>query len=799
MFKNYLKIALRNIRKQRGYAVINIAGWAVGMTVCILIMLWVQDELSFDRFHANAGRIYRVTLDSHFGTSQTAPVAPTPAGPALVRDYPEVLKAARLDRPRRSVILYKDKEFLEEGIGAADNSLFEIFTFPFTAGDPKTALDRPYTAVITQSLARKIFGTESALGNFLKLEDGKDYAVTGVVKDIPGNSHFTFSLLKSFETLVSQNRAATENWFSISGSTYLLLDKNADPRALEAKLPGFVDKYMGQTLKAVGGTLALKLQPLTRIHLHSNFVLDVAPQGEFAMVLLFSGIAVLVLLVASINFINLSTARSATRAKEVGLRKTLGAVRGRLVGQFLGESVIYSFLAMFLALLLHFPGVLLFSRIIGRTMDKNIFQVPWMAPALLGLALFVGLAAGGYPALILSSFQPSRVLKGQIRRGGGVWFRRVLVVTQFTISVLLIISTLVISRQINFAKNSKLGFDKEHVLIVPRMSAALRKSFASVRSEMKSVPGVQEVGASSLVPGMGIARSVFFPEGFSRDQPQLMDVLSIEPSFLPALGIQVAAGRNFSEDREADKTDSVVINETAARRFGWKEPLGKRFVLDPGPDEKGGTTFLTVIGVIRDYHAFSLRQKIEPQIIRYSPNDVNMLSIRLAPDSLPRVLGELKHTWKKLEPQGSLDYLFLDDVFDRQYRADERMKTIILDFGVLAVLIGCLGLFGMSSFTVERRTKEIGIRKALGSSAAGIVRLLSKETVALIGVSNAIAWPAAYFLMNLWLRRFAYRAPVTVWIFAAAGLLSVLVAFLTISVQSVRAALGKPADALRYE
>ncbi len=799
MFKNYLKIALRSIRKQKGYAFINIAGWAVGMTVCALIMLWVQDELSFDRFHENAGRIYRLTLESHLGAPQSAPVVPTPAGPALVRDFPEVLKAARLDRPRRSVIVYNDKEYIEEGIGATDNSFFEIFSFPFLAGDPKTALTRPYTAVITESAARKIFKSESPVGRFLKLEDGKDYAVTGVVRDVPANSHLSFNLLRSFETLVSANRAATENWFSISNYTYLLLDEKADPRAVESKLPPFVDKHMGQTLKTIGGTMAFRLQPLTRIHLHSDFSVDVSPQGDMSTVILFSGIALLVLMIASINFINLSTARSATRAKEVGLRKTLGAIRGRLIGQFLGESVLYSFLAMILALALHFPGLILFSRVIGRTMDRNLFQVPWMAPGILGLSLFVGLAAGIYPAFILSSFHPARVLKGRMRAGGGVWFRRILVVTQFTTSVLLIISTLVISRQISYAKNKKLGFDKEHVLVVPRMSPAIRTSFATVRRELESIPGVLNVGASSMVPGRGISRSIFFPEGFSREQAQTMDLLFIEPGFLSALDIRIAAGRNFSEEREADKTDSVLINETAARRLGWDDPIGKRFVLSPDDGQPGETTYLTVIGMIRDYHSVSLRQKIEPQVIRYFPDGVSVISIRLAPDNVSRTLDRLKRTWKKLDPQGSLDYSFLDDLFDRQYRADERMKAVTLNFGVLAILIGCLGLFGMSSFTVERKTKEIGIRKVLGSSASGIVRLLSKETVFLIVFANALAWPAAYFLMSLWLRQFAYRASMTIWLFAAAALLSVLIAFLTVSFQSVRAALGKPADALRYE
>jgi putative ABC transport system permease protein len=799
MFANYLKIAFRNIRKQKGYAFINIAGWAVGMTVCTLILLWVQDELSFDRFHRNADRIYRLTIDARLGTPQSAPVAPTPAAAALAREYPEILKTARLDRPRRAVVKFEDREFQEEGVGAVDNSFFEIFTFPFLSGDPGTALARPYTAVVTESTAKKIFGTASPLGKFLRLDDGKDYAVTGVLKDVPRNSHLTFSVLRSYETLVAENKQATENWFAISTYSYLLLDEKADPRTLEAKFPAVVEKNMGPTLKAVGGSMTFRLQALRRIHLYSDFSVDVAPQGDIATVLLFSGIALLVLLIASINFVNLSTARSSTRAREVGLRKTLGAFRRRLVGQFLGESVLYSLLAMVLGLLLHFPGLRLFGQAIGRPMRANVFQVPWMPPALFGLAILVGLAAGGYPAFVLSSFRPARVLKGQLKAGGGVWFRRILVVTQFTVSVLLIISTLVVSRQISYVKNKKLGFDKEHVLVVPRLGPSLRRSFASVRSELKAIPGILDIGASSLVPGLGISRSVFFPEGFSQNEPQLMDVLSVEPGFFSALGIQIAAGRNFSETMETDRTQSVIINETAARQFGWSDPIGKRFVNRPGPGQPGETTFLTVVGVVRDYHLTSLYQKIGPQMILYNPDAAGVLSLRLAPGNLTRTLDMLKQAWKKLDPRNALDYFFLDDRFDTQYRADERMKILTLDFSFLAVLIGCLGLYGMASFTVERRTREIGIRKVLGSSVSRIVRLLSKETVLLVGLANAVAWPVAYVLMKIWLQRFAYRTTLSPWLFVVAAGLSVLTAFLTISFQSIRAALANPTKALRHE
>ena len=800
MFKNYLKVALRNIRKQKAYAFINIAGWAVGMTVCILILLWVRQELSFDRFHPNADRIYRLTLDAYLGAPQNAPVAPTPAAPALVREYPEILAAARIADPRPAYVWNDDREFRVDRMAAADASFFRIFGFPFLAGDPATALARPYTVVLTESTARKIFGAESALGKFLKGEDGKSYAVTGVMKDVPRASHLTFDILRSFETVIAADRATAENWFAISNYAYILLDKRADPAALEAKFPAFIDKYMGSVLKSIGGSMTLKLQPIRRIHLYSNFALDIAPQGDISTVLLFSGIALLVLLIASINFINLSTARSSTRAKEVGLRKTLGADRGRLMAQFLGESVLYSLLAMALAVGLHFAGLRLFENIIGRPLDTNIIKTPWMVPAMFGLALVVGLVAGLYPAGVLSSLQAARVLKGKGRIGGGVFFRRVLVVAQFAICVALIISTLVISRQIQFVKNQRLGFNKDQVLVIPRLTPVLRQSFDSVRAELRSIPGVLEVGASSLVPGRGIARSVFFPEGFEATESQLMDRLSIDPHFLSALGIRIAAGRNFSPELATDRTDSVLINETAARRFGWSDPIGKRFVLPPGSVDDGTETrYLNVVGVVEDFHLTSLHQKLEPMILFDDLDGARFVSVRLQPSGVSGTLALIKKTWARLNPGNPFDSFFLDDVFDAQYRADERMKDVTRQFGGLAVLIGCLGLFGMASFTVERRTREIGIRKVLGSSVAGIVRMLSKETVLLVLAANAVAAPAAYFLMNLWLKGFAYRAPLSVWAFVFAALVSLGIALLTISTQSLRAARGKPAGALRYE
>lgn len=800
MFKNYLKVAFRNIKKQKGYAFINISGLAIGMAACLLIMLWVHDELNFDSFNENADHIYRVTIDSHMGTQTKAPVAPTPSGPALVQEYPEVLQFARLSRPNRVPVFVGDKEYFEENVAFADNSIFEIFTFPFIEGDPKTVLQPAYTAVITKTTARKYFGDESPIGKMIKIDGDSEYAVMGVVEDVPGNSHFSFNILRSIETRYAENRQSMEYWLSISYYTYILLDEKADYKEFEKKLPAFIDKNIGDALKSYGASLTFYLQPLKQIHLHSNFPGDIAAQGDIMYVYLFSGIALFVLIIACINFVNLSTARSASRAKEVGMRKTLGAVRHRLVGQFLGECVVYSLLALFLALVLLILVMPWFNTVVGRSLSLNILQIPWLIPGFVGLALFVGVAAGSYPAFFLSSFHPVSVLRNKIKIGSkNILFRRVLVISQFAISIALIIGTMMIYKQIMYMKSTELGFDKEHVVVLPGLRDVLPDSYQMIRDEFRNIPGVITVGASSMVPGRGINISLFRPEGFAQNESQPMDYRSIDSGFIPTLGIKILAGRNFSEELTSDQTESVLINETAASKFGWNNPIGKQFILSPDQSDQGEETFINVVGVVKDYHFRSLREQIEPLIIFNDPSLYTTLSIRITPSNIQNTIEAIQKKWKGLLPNKAFDYFFLDESFDSQYRAEERMGNITIRFSLLAVFIGCLGLFGMASYTTEQRTKEIGIRKILGASMGKIVRMLSKEYILLVALGNLIAWPAAYFLMKSWLNNFAYRTSLTLWIFLAAALLSLVVAVLTVSYQSIKAALSNPADSLKYE
>ena len=800
MFKNYLKIALRNVKKQKGYAFINIAGLAIGMAACIMILLWVHDEMSYDTYHENADRIYRLTIDANLGSQMAAPVSMPPVGQAMVQEYPEVLQSARLTRPARYPVVVGDQEYFEEYVAFADGSVFDIFSFPFIEGDPKTALQTAYSAVITEDVAKKYFGSGDPIGKVIEFSEGTKYAVTGVVKNVPHNSHFTFNILRSMETRYAENRQLMENWMNVSLFTYLLLAEGADPKGLEEKLPDLVDKNLGAILKSIGGSIVLQLQPLKKIHLYSDFIADIGAQGDILYVYLFSGIALFVLIIACINFVNLSTARSSVRAQEVGMRKTLGAVRHRLVGQFLGESVLYSLFSLILAIGLILLAIPWFNAFLGRNLSLNIFEVPWLVPGFLGLAVLVGVSAGCYPAFFLSSFQPVRVLRGkQSARTQNIRFRRILVVLQFAISIVLIIGTMMVYKQLVYMKSKALGFDKEHVVVLPGLRDTMPTSYQTMRNEFIGLPGVINAGASSMVPGRGITRSVFQPEGYSQDQSQPMDYRSIDPHFLPTLGIAIVAGRNFSEDLATDRDESVIINETAAFQFGWQDPIGKQFILSPDQTDGEEETRLNVIGVAMDFHSMSLREKIEPMILFYDPEDYSTMAIRIAPSDVPKTLDLIRGKWKQLWPQRPFEYFFLDDVFDSQYRAEEQIGNLTLRFSLLAIFIGCLGLFGMASYTTEQRTKEVGIRKVLGASAGNIVRMLSREYIVLVAVGNLIAWPAAYFLMKTWLDNYAYRTSLAPWVFIAAAFLSLAVALLTVSYKSIKAALSDPADSLRYE
>lgn len=729
------------------------------------------------------------------------PVSNNPAGPTLVRDYPEVENAVRLNSWRaRTSLTYQGLQFYEDGIFFADQSFFSVFSFPLIKGDPETALQLTNTMVLTESAAEKYFGTDDPMGKVLKANNQTDYTVTGVCRDVPQNSHFHFDMLASFETQFAQNRRMENIWLNFNNHVYLLLSRDADPGALEAKFPALVEQYMGKDLKALGGTINFYLQPLRDIHLHSHLEGELEGNGNILYVYIFAAIALFILIIACINFMNLATARSATRAREVSMRKVAGAHKGALIGQFLGETVLFSLIALAIALVLVWQALPYFSAISGIEMKIRPELLPWLIPTFFGLILFVGLAAGSYPALYLSSFEPATVLKGSFKAGkAGSRFRGILVVGQFIVSITLIIGTSLVLNQLRYMKKKELGFDKANILVTQIRDRNMLQALDSIKAQLKQVPGVLAVTSSSIVPGGQPNVSIFMPEGFADDESQIMEQYRVDEDFFPTLGIEIVQGRNFSKEFSTDPEESVIINQTAAEKFGWENPIGKTIRIPDDINDENEMIFeaRTVVGVIADFHLASLHKVIAPQIIDNRPGGT--LSLRLSPENTSSTLSRLKELWGVIDPGRPLDYFFLDESFDAQYRAEERLSGIFSSFTVFAILIACLGLFGMASYMAEQRTKEIGIRKVLGASIPGVVALLARDFVKLVLIANLVAWPLAYYFMSRWMQNFAYRAGIAPWIFFLTGLAAMTIALLTVSYQSIRAALSDPVRAIKYE
>ncbi|MCK5147943.1 ABC transporter permease [bacterium] len=800
MIYNFIKTTFRHLKKYKTLSIINVLGLSVGMAVCLLILLWVVDEISYDRYHVNKNNIHRMAVDLEAGSHMVYPMTAPPLAPLLIQQYPEVVNAVRVERPHRASVRYDEKVFQENGVCHADNALFDIFTFRVLKGDVNTALIAPYTMVITETTAEKYFGDDDPLGKSLRINGQLDYMITAVIKDVPLNSHFRFNMVCSFETLYAQNRPLMENWFHIQFYTYLLFAENTDIDAFVKKMPEFINTHMGSSLEAMGGKLDFFLQPLLGIHLHSKLSGEIAPQGSITTVYLFSGIALFILILACINFINLSTARSSVRAKEIGMRKTVGANRLQLRIQFLTESTVICFLSLFLALFLVSLVLQSFSSIVGRELGFQFLKPMHLLFILTGLGLLVGFVAGSYPALIQSRLTPIKALSGGDKGKRRSRLRNGLVVFQFAISIILIIGTTTITHQIHFMKHKGMGFDQENVIGIPGARGALRQhSLETIRKEFMEVPGILDVGGASLIPSRGTQRAILFPEGFSMDQPQMGEKLFVDAHYISTMGMELTAGRNFSEEMGSDGDETVIINEAAVRAFGWTEPLGKTFSFRAAQGPESEFTTKRVIGVVKDFHSASLHQQIEPLIFYYDTPRIRYITLRLAPGNLDDTLDQLKRRWHSLFPHKQWRYFFLDESIDRMYRSEERFSKIALSFCLLAVLIGCLGLFGLAAFSTEQRTREIGIRKVLGATHSGIVKLISGEFALLIVLANLLAWPVAYWGMQRWLENFAYRAEIGWWIFILAGISGFAVALLTVGYQAIKAALANPADTLKCQ
>jgi len=800
MFNNYLKVSLRNIRRHKGYAFINIAGLAIGMACCILILLYIQFELSFDRYHEKADRIYLVKRHGNFGgTENTSSANNALVAGLLKKDFPELDNAVRIGFMPNPAVKYEEKKFYEDDVLYADDSFFDMFTYSMVQGDPKTALEAPYSVVITEEIAGKYFGSENPIGKSLRFNNEDDFTVTGVIQNVPRNSHLLFDMLCSFQTLYLQypkGHPHLNDFTSNVFRTYILLKKDVNPATLEQKFPGFIEEYGGTRLSALGISIEYFLMPVPDIHLHTPLSGGRTGIGAILYIYVFTLIAIFILLIACINFMNLATARSAKRSQEVGMRKVLGAVKGKLVKQFLCESLFYSFFSLLLAFGLVTIALPVMSSIAGYELTIELSKMKWLIPGLIGIALLVGFIAGSYPAFFLSAFQPVKVLKGSIKSGtSNSLLRSILVVLQFSISVTLIIGSLIIIHQLNYMRNKNPGFNKEQVVVIPFRDDELRNSLETIKAMLKNYSGIMYVSASSDIPGQYPQNNSKLPEGFPRNQFQLMYDLNVGYDFIPAMGMEIIAGRNFSEEFGTDQKTAVIINETAAKEFGWENPVGKRI--------GGASGIKKVIGVVRDYRQIPVSEEIRPLYIRITPKDIynsyNLLSIRLAPGNVSQAIDYIQEKWITVYPNHPFDYFFLDESFDEQFRETERLREIFSYFAGLAILIACLGLFGLASFTAEQRTKEIGIRKVMGASTSRIVIMLTKELIKLVLIANAIAWPVAYFVMRNWLYTFPYRQNISYMTFVLSGIIVLLIGFITISYQSIRAGLANPVDSIKYE
>jgi putative ABC transport system permease protein len=811
MFKNHLKIAVRNLLRQKAYSLINVSGLAIGMACCLFILLYVRDELSYDRHHEYADRIYHVGLDAALsGKDIHAAVTGAPLAGALVAEYPEVEAATRLYKTNRVLINHEQRKFYEERFLWADSTVFQVLSFPLLRGDEATALNGPHKIVLTTSVAHKYFGDLDPLGKVLRVDNRDDYVVTGVLRDQPANTQFQFDFLASLSSL---SWAQQSNWVSNSFFTYVRLRQDAKPENLAAKFPALIrrdivpqiEKGLGISYDeavARGFKWGYFLELLPKIYLHSTAMQDISPHSDIRYIYILSAIALFILLIACINFMNLATARSAKRAKEVGVRRVLGSERTQLARQFLGEFLLLALLAMIFAHALVQILLPWFNQLVGKTIAAaavNSGQVLFM---LLVIALSAGLLAGLYPAFVLSAFQPVRVLKGQLAgKAGGTRFRSVLVVAQFSISLILLVGTFVVFKQLRFMQNHGLGFAQEQVLIFPAETDAMSRSFETVRSELLKNPQVLGVAAGSVIPGRFLDNlSGYRPQGAAQDAIITLWTGRVTHEYLQTLQCELVIGRDFSREIATDADAACVINESAAQALGWTPAtaIGKQ-VAEIGTGQGDTDLMRTVVGVVKDFHFESLQEPIKPVIFTIGKYNLGFALVRARPENLAETLAALQAQWQSFLPDHPSQYFFLDEDFGRLYEKERRLVQIVGSFAFFAMFIACFGLFGMASYMAQQRTKEIAVRKVLGASVRGIMALLSQDFVKLVLLANIIAWPIAYFVMNWWLQDFAYRIDLGWLVFALAGGASIGIALLTVSTQAIKAALANPANSLRYE
>lgn len=794
MVKNYLLIAIKNFRKQKLFSLINILGLTIGITCCLLLFLFIFNEFSYDKFHKNGKDVYRIMRVGNLnGNRQEIPYVSAAYAPALMNDFPDVIeKAVRVMRDN-DLISYNNISFNEKNIYLADSDFFTVFSFNLIRGNPGTVLKDPNSIVVTESTAKKYFGNEDPIGKVLQFNKSQQLKVTGIAKDVPVNSHLQFDMVVPLELLKSSRPDWFTNFSLNTLFTYIQLKPNTDPAMLEKQFGGFMDKYLGNFFKEIGQKMELIAKPLNKIYFAAN-AFDSVKHGNKKMVYIFMSIALLILLIACMNFINLSTARAAERSKEVGLRKVLGAVKKQLIGQFILESVLFATLACFLSIGLTELLMPAYTHFLGYDLPSFLGN-PWFYVCIAGIITAVGLLAGSYPAILLSSFSPIESLKGVLKVGKkGTSFRKVLVVFQFTVSVILIICVVVIIKQMSYIKNTDLGFNKEQTMIIRFDNYDIASKGHQFKNELLSIPAVQDVSLMSGEPG-GFHDSYPLEAEANPAEKYLFNTEFTDMDFVKTLGLKIIAGRDLSDQFGTDSLQAALINRTAAVKLGYTpdQAIGK-WIFNTIRD----SIKRTIVGVVEDYHFASLKDPINPLVI--SPGKDNRLALIKIKSADPGpVINNVRKVYSSIAPGYPFEYSFLDERFDQLYRAESRQESVLSIFSIIAIFVACLGLFGLASYTTIKRTKEVGVRKVLGSSVQNIVLLLSKDLLKPVLLGALIAIPIGYYAMNKWLQSFAYRIEFQWWMFALAIGIAITIALLTVGVQAIKAALANPVKSLRTE
>jgi putative ABC transport system permease protein len=795
MLSNYLKIAIRNLLKHKVYTIINALGLSIGIGSCLFILAITQNELSFDNYHENRDRIYRLTDKIQVSETRELHTAQSPApwAPEMQQLYSDVEASVRFSLQSHAIQHKEDQ--ISETILYSDPSIFNIFTYPLIKGDPKTALKQTYSVAISEDMAEKYFEQEDPVGKTLLFDNKQEYLVTAVMKNVPKNSYYHFDFIVPFEGLAVRNPELMQGWRSHWIHSYLLLNENASPAVVEARFPEFINTHIDEEFRE---RYHPELQRFSDLHLKSDLSGEWGDTLDALYLYIFGAIAVFVLLIACINFMNLATARSANRAKEVGMRKVLGAYRPQLVRQFLTESTVISFLALILAIGLVEFALPWFNSITdgGRKISINYFENNVYVISVFVITLLVGILAGCYPAFFLSKFQPIGALTAASAKARGAILRKALVISQFSIAIFMIIANVLLVQQIDFLKNKDLGFEKNNIIYFSPPENNSYDRQVTIKSELRRNPAINSVFTSSHEPGDGYMFGRFIPEGSSDQDGMMLKHIAVDENYFPTLKIPLVAGRNFSREFATDTTDAVIINETAAKQFGWKEPVGKTIKwLEPG----FGSPTRMVIGIVRDFNFESLHEPIQPLIVHTNPKQQFRYFVSVEPTTADVTYDLLKEQWRTYNPNNPTFSYYLSVDLELEYRFEGILSDLLIKFTVLTILIACLGLIGLASFTAEQRTKEIGIRKVLGANTPKIVVMLSSEFLKLVLLANIFAWPLAYFGMNAWLGEFAYHINIGWWTFLACGAIAATIAWLTIGFQALRASLANPIDALRYE